>query len=113
MEILCKLAKKLFCVEICGRRVERGIEDFLLGHVNFFFFFFKHNFKGQKHFSATTGHAGGVKEGWLALSHLLTCYAQLHLMDLAFCCFFCLLPCHWKGVKQFASWKDYCILSTT
>lgn len=36
MEILQKLASKLFCVEICGRNGERGIGEFMLGHVNFF-----------------------------------------------------------------------------
>lgn len=36
MEIQEKLAKKLFCIEICGKG-ERELKEFILGHVIFFF----------------------------------------------------------------------------
>lgn len=63
MEILQKLAKRKFYVEICGKRGERVIEEIMLGPV----FFIKCNFKGQKQFSASEGHSLG--EGWLSLIH--------------------------------------------
>lgn len=75
MEILQKLAK--FYVEICGKRGERVIEEIMLGPV----FFIKHNFKGQKQFSASEGHSLG--EGWLSLIHSTVATPQTWLFFLS------------------------------
>lgn len=44
MQIMRKLLRKLFCVEICGRH-EREIEQLTLSHVNYSF---KTQFQGTK-----------------------------------------------------------------
>lgn len=60
MEIQQKLAKKLFCIEICGKG-EREIKEFILGPV-IFFFFFKHRSREKKNFLPLKGIQGLLRK---------------------------------------------------